>query len=110
MPEPRASTVTRLCQDAGRWSAWLSQVATAPLLRWGAPLSELQTLHALSHTTLPLQVRAWLADELRIRLKHNIRFRPEMAIKEQRAALRALHTSITSGRSAAEPSNSQQRL
>ncbi|HET8932861.1 MAG TPA: hypothetical protein VFN67_05455 [Polyangiales bacterium] len=111
MPEPRASTVTRLCQDAGRWSACLSRVATAPLLRWGAPLSELQTLHALSHTTLPLHVRGWLADELRIRLKHNIRFRPEMAIKEQRAALRALHTSVTSGRSAAAaPSNSQQRL
>jgi hypothetical protein len=101
----RASTQTRLCQDRARWSAWLEESAatrgrTAPL-RWGAELSDLQTLHALGQTTLPLRARSWLADELRVRLKHNIRFEPDMTITKQRAALRALHTWITSRQSAA---------
>ena len=98
LPEekPRASTVTRLCQDRARWAAWLAETAATrgrtALLRWGGPLSELQTLHALGHTTLPLRARNWLADELRIRLKHNVGFQPDMTITKQRAALRALQT------------------
>lgn len=101
----RASTATRLCQDAGRWSAWLADCATlrgqAPLLRWGGALNELQTVQALSHTALPLRTRGWLADELRIRLKHDLRYQPELAIAAQRAALRALQARITARPSAA---------
>lgn len=93
-PPVRPTTEFRLCTDPKRWQEWLEprneELGKHERLRMGVPASAASTAAALDGTALPIQLRAWLGDELQIRYGSDLHFHPDLPVAQQRAILAAL--------------------
>ena len=83
LPRPRA--LERMARAARRRSS-----PRTGACGWVLRLSAATTAAALVRTALPLQLRAWLGDELVIRFGVDFTYRPDMPTSTQRALLQTL--------------------
>ncbi len=91
LPEPEPATTRQLSTDVETWSNWWAKgqqrFRQNQRYRLGELYSSLQGINALRSTLLPLQVRAYIADELVARHGIDLCYAPNQPVPQQLAAL-----------------------